>query len=147
MKFSTAMKKILTEACIYNTVAVLVLYSAGALVSGKSGLIPTLQSLYMILLFCVALSASNLLLASEKFGTALRVALHFIVVTVIFYTVFIAWGGFARNASASVIVMLIYTAVYAAAMIVYLAVSRKRRKKESPKESYMPQFNAEGKDE
>ena len=107
------MKKILTEACIYNTVAVLVLYSAGALVSGKSGLIPTLQSLYMILLFCVALSASNLLLASEKFGTALRVALHFIVVTVIFYTVFIAWGGFARNASASVIVMLIYTAVYA----------------------------------
>ncbi len=93
------MKKILTEACIYNTVAVLVLYSAGALVSGKSGLIPTLQSLYMILLFCVALSAANLLLASEKFGTPLRVALHFIVVTVIFYTVFIAWGGFARNAS------------------------------------------------
>ena len=85
------MKKILTEACIYNTVAVLVLYSAGALVSGKSGLIPTLQSLYMILLFCVALSAANLLLALEKFGTPLRVALHFIVVTVIFYTVFLAW--------------------------------------------------------
>ncbi len=121
------MKKILTEACIYNTVAVLVLYSAGALVSGKSGLIPTLQSLYMILLFCVALSAANLLLALEKFGTPLRVALHFIVVTVIFYTVFIAWGGFARNASASVIVMLIYTALYAATMIVSASDSASSR--------------------
>lgn len=141
------MKKILTEACIYNTAAVLVLYSAGALISGKSGLIPTLQSLYMILLFCVALSAANLLLVSKKIGTALRVALHYIVVTVIFYTVFIAWGGSAKNASASVIVMLVYTAVYAAAMLVYLAVSRKRRKQESPEESYMPQFIAEGKDE
>lgn len=146
MKAFNNLKKVLSTACVYNTIAVLLLYSFGLLLPNGAGLIPKLEHLYMILLFSLALSISNLLLRSKSLNAFVRTAIHYICVSVIFYVIFIAWGGFASNGSTTIVVMLVYTVVYFIITAVYYIVrhfsNKNKEPEEDSEEDYESQFTA-----
>ena len=147
LKFFRIVKKILCDACVYNTVAVLLLYSVGILLPNGSGLIPKLQYLYMILLFSVLLSIANRLLLSEKLNAFLRTVIHFICVAAVFYVIFIVWGGFSKSGSTTILILLAYTVIYfifTAVYYIFRAVRRKNKADVSD-DSYESQFSLNNK--
>lgn len=134
MKSLNTLKKIITNACVYNTIAVLLLYSFGLLLPNGTGLIPKLEYIYMIFLFSISLSISNLLLRNKKLNALARTLIHYICVAVIFYVIFIAWGGFASNGSVTIVVMLVFTVVYFIITAVYYIVRHFSKKNENTDE-------------
>lgn len=122
-----SLKKILSDGCIFYTVITLVLYTGGMLFSTvEREWIPTLGMMFTVLLFSVLFSAANYVVIHTKLTAVLKLLLHFAVTTVIFYVLFILWGGFAARGSAVLVILLTYTLVYAIAALVFFAVRRVR---------------------
>jgi len=135
------LKKLFTRACVYNTFAVIICYSLSVIIPSLNGLVPKLSYIYMLFVFSLGLSLAGFILRS-KINGLLRVILHYIIITVVFYSIFIVWGGFAGKGTTTVVVMVIYTAVYAVIMGLYALIHRIGKKKIEEETKYEEQFSS-----
>ncbi|MGN1345623.1 MAG: hypothetical protein ACI4V1_02460, partial [Eubacteriales bacterium] len=89
------LKKTAGQACVFYTFFVTALYLLGVYVD--SNWVPTLHMIFSLLLFSFVLAAANFFLFSDRLVFALRLLLHYVITSVIFYIVFVLWGGFQAN--------------------------------------------------
>ncbi len=117
-----ALRKIISDGCIFYTILTLLLYTGGMLASTREReWIPTLGMLFTVLLFSVLFAAANYSVSHTKLTGALKLLFHYGVTALIFYVLFILWGGFSSSPATVLILMLAFTLVYAiAALLVFL---------------------------
>lgn len=110
MKLINLFKKTLTNACVIYTVILTAIYTLGAFVN--SSWVPTVQMVYSCLGFSIILSVLNIFLFSDKLVLALRLLIHFVSSSVIFYLLFIVWGGYKSNGGSVLTAFLVYCFAY-----------------------------------
>ena len=141
MKLRTRFGKILPNACIYFTVATLLLYTFGGILSEAGHQwIPRLEMLYMLLIFCVLFEAVNQLLRHSRLPGALKLLLHYGACTLIFSVIFIVWGQSAATAGGVLVILVTYTLFYAACALILFLIRYFRRDKENKASAYESQF-------
>ena len=114
MKALARLGKILSVACIYFTVVTLLLYTCGSLAAEPGHQwIPTLQMMYMLLVFCILFESANQLVLRTKLPYALKLLLHYGACTMIFYVIFIVWGQTAVNAGSVLVILTAFTVILA----------------------------------
>ena len=143
MSFKSSVKQILTHGCVLFTVLSVTMYSASAIFSGKlNGWIPKLDLILMLLAMSFAICAANLLFKSEKVPVALRVPIHFVILGIVYYFLFIVWGGFAKNGGTTLVALILYTVIYAVCISVYFAVRGIIKKNNNKKQEYSSMFSS-----
>ena len=141
MKTLSLLKRILSRACIYFTVASLALYTGGILVSGiEREWIPTLKMMYIVLVFSVLFSAVNQTVLPSRWPGILKLLIHYPLSVLIFYVLFIVWGGYTASPSSVLILLAFFTLLYASGALVRLLVLRARAAAENRTSSYSQQF-------
>jgi len=110
LKTLLKIKKILTQACVFYTVLITAVYLLGTTLD--SSWIPTPAMVAALLIFSAVLAASNAFLFSDKLVFPLRLLLHYIMTSVVFYIVFVLWGGYRNNGGSVLTVLLVYTFAY-----------------------------------
>ncbi len=112
-------KKTVTGACVFYTFFITALYLLGVYVD--SHWIPTLHIVFSLLLFSLVLSAANSFLFTDRLVFSLRLLIHFMVTTFVFYIIFVVWGGFQANGGSVLTALLVYAFVYLiCALIVFM---------------------------
>ena len=120
MKSMHTVVKILSRACIFFTVAILLLYTVGTLISDiEHKWIPSLKTVYIVFVFSVLFSCANQLLFQAKIPSVLRLLIHYGITTLIFYILFVVWGGYDAKASSVLVILLAYTFLYAICALVF----------------------------
>lgn len=143
------LKKTISGACVFYTFFITALYLLGVCVDVHW--VPTLQMVLSLLIFSFVLSAANSFLFSDKLIFSIRLLLHFVITTTVFYTVFVIWGGFQANGGSVLAALFVYLIVYLlAALMVFLyryliaefRISTKKYENTfGGKESYQSQFS------
>lgn len=103
-------KKVILNACVIYTIMLTAVYTLGAFVN--SSWIPTVRMVYSCLAFSIILSALNSFLFSDMLVFALRLLIHFISSSVIFYVLYIVWGGYKSNGGSTLTALLVFVFVY-----------------------------------
>ena len=133
--------KILTHGCVYYTIVSLLLYVGGLLFSTiEREWIPTLDMLLLLLLFTVSVSAANQMVLHAKMHTAVKLLLHYAITQIVFYIVFIWWGGFSDSSSMVLVLLLAFTMLYGIGAIIFGIVRHIRAESENRLEKYDEQF-------
>ena len=104
------LKKTISSGCVFYTFFITALYLLGVYVD--SHWVPTLQMVLSLLVFSFVLSAANSFLFSDKLIFSLRLLIHFVITTIVFYTVFVLWGGFQANGGSVLTALLVYSFAY-----------------------------------
>ncbi len=104
------LKKAVLQTCVIYTVLLTAVYTLGAFVN--SNWVPTVQMVYSCLGLSLAVSLLNLFLFSDRLVFAARLTIHFASVGVIYYLMFVVWGGYKSNGGSVITAMLIYVFVY-----------------------------------
>ena len=104
------LKKTVGQACVFYTFFITAVYLLGVYVDYHW--VPTLHMVLSLLLFSLVLSAANSFLFSDRLVFALRLLIHFVITTLVFYIVFVVWGGFQANGGSVLAVLLVYTFAY-----------------------------------
>lgn len=147
MKMLQRIPRIFTHACVYYTVASLILYTAGMLASGiEREWIPTLKMMYILFVFSFLFSAVNELMRSTNLAGVLKILLHYACTTLIFYVVFILWGGYNASASSVMVILMAYTLIYIAASLLIWFFHSVFSLKKSNASRYDSQFSSQRKE-
>ena len=134
--------EIISRGCIYYTVTSLLLYTGGMLFSTfEREWIPTLGMLIMLLAFTLLFAAINRLLLPSRLPAVLKLLIHYATTTLIFYVIFILWGGFSDKGSSVLVILLTYTVVYLICTLIRLAVHHVRTETRTNGEKYDTQFD------
>jgi hypothetical protein len=127
----------LKNACVMFTIVILALYSAGkAFSTDELKWIPTFTMVWMVLVFSLSVNLAGLLLRLERFNLVIRIILHYATVAVVFYFVFLLWGGFGSEGNLVIGLMFVYTVVYAVAAAVILVMKKPWKKNEQKASEY-----------
>jgi len=147
LKTSQRIRTVLSHACIYFTTASLALYTGGMLASGiEREWIPTLEMMYMVFCFSLLFSLANQTVLPSSLPGVLKLILHYAVTTLIFYVIFIVWGGFSKSPSTVLVILFAYTLVYAIGALVVFLVKYTTGNTKKNKISYEKQFGAKSAD-
>lgn len=120
LKHLSVIGRIISHACIYYTAASLALYTGGMIVSGiEREWIPTLKMMYIVFLFSLLFSSVNQLVLPARWPAVLKLLLHYDVSVLIFYVLFILWGGYSQSGSSVLIILVFFTLLYAAGALIY----------------------------
>ena len=138
MKAFGIIKRIIIHACLINTVLVFAV-AALANVFSKEGLAPKFSTVAMILVFSLCIGAAGYILSVRKISGIFRVLIHYFSLALAFYMIFVVWGGFADRSSTTLIAMVLFTIIYAVAMVVYFIV-KKRSDKRADDSEYESRF-------
>ena len=134
--------RIVYPTALYFTVVTLLLYIIGAAVSdGASNMIPTLRTILIIFGFSLVFNLANMILTAKKLHISLRITLHFVITALAFYILFINASDYNVNGSFTIVLLLIYTVVYAAICAVVLAVRSASRKTKIESSEYRPIYD------
>ncbi len=104
------LKKAVLQACVIYTILLTAVYTLGAFVN--SSWVPTVQMVYSCLGLSLAVALLNMFLFSDRLVFALRLLIHFVSIGVIFYLMFVVWGGYKSNGGSTLTAMLVYLFVY-----------------------------------
>ena len=124
------LKKTIGSACIFYTFFITAFYLLGVYVD--SNWVPTLHMVISLLLFSFVLAAANSFLFSNKLVFPLRLLIHYVTTTAVFYIVFVLWGGFQANGGSVLTALLVYSFVYlicALAVFMYRYITAESRVK------------------
>lgn len=148
VKILSWLKKVLTQACVFYTFLITAVYLLG--VSIDSHWIPTINMVLALLVFSAVLAAANSFLFSDRLVFPLRLILHYAVTTLIFYIVFVVWGGYKANGGSVLTVLAVYTFAYILCAVIvvlyrWLTAESRAAKSEykevfSDKDTYTSQF-------
>ena len=142
LKAISIIRKIFAHACVYFTAASLALYTGGMLLSGlEHTWIPTMQMMYTVFFFSLLFSAVNEAVRSTRMSGVLKVLLHYAATTVIFYVMFILWGGFSSSPSSVLVILLAYTFIHAAFSLFAFLMRYIFSVRKSNSSSYQTQFD------
>lgn len=143
----------LTQACVFYTFLITSVYLLG--VSIDSHWIPTTNMVLALLVFSAALAAANSFLFSDKLIFPLRLIIHYAVTTLVFYIVFVLWGGYKDNGGSVLTVLAVYTFAYilcAVIVVIYRWLTAETRAAKSDykevfggKDDYRSQFGGDKK--
>ena len=140
-KVFSVLSKIITHGCVYYTLASLLLYVGGLLFSTiEREWIPTLDMLLLLLLFTVSFSAVNQMVLHTKLPAALKLLIHYAVTLLIFYIVFVWWGGFSDSGSAVLVLLFGFTLVYGIGALIFTIIRHARASTENTRQEYDVQF-------
>ena len=114
----SSIKKVLCGTCVLYTFFITALYILGYYID--KSYVPTLRMAMSLLLFSAVLSALNSFLFSDRLVFALRLLIHYVSTTIVFYIVFILWGGFQKSGGSVLTALLLYTFVYAICALIIL---------------------------
>ncbi len=128
------LKKILTDSCIIYTLLITLVYFLGAFISATW--IPTVKMVISLLFFSVILSLGNEFLKSNILVYPIRLFIHFIATSLIFYIVFIVWGGLLQNGGKFLITFFLYTLVYVIVTVISRLISYIRSEKSTANKTY-----------
>lgn len=104
------LKKTAGHACVFYTFFITALYLLGVYVDGNW--VPTLHMVFSLLLFSFVLAAANSFLFSDMLIFPLRLLIHYVTTTAVFYIVFVLWGGFQSNGGSVLTALLVYSFAY-----------------------------------
>lgn len=148
MKQLMWLKKNVSNACIFYTFLITSVYLLGVYVN--SDWVPTLHIVFSLLIFSFILSVANSFLFSNKLVFSLRLLLHYLITTFVFYIVFVLWGGFQSNGGSVLTAVLVYSFAYIICalfvfMYRYITAETRVAKKEydnvfESKDTYTAQF-------
>lgn len=110
MKTLLWLKKVLTQACVFYTFLITAVYLLGA--SVDSAWLPKPSMIGALLVFSAVLAIGNTFLFSNKLVFPLRLLVHYVMTTIVFYIVFVLWGGYKDNGGSVLTVLLVYTFAY-----------------------------------
>ncbi len=132
----------LARACIWFTVLILALYTGGMIVSGiEREWIPTMKMVWMVLVFAIAFEASNQIVLKAPLAAPLRLAIHYAVTLFVFFVVFIVWGGYTERPSSVLVILIVFTLLYAAGALVFFGIRSLLRNARNRTETYDPRFS------
>ena len=118
------------NGCVTFTVITLITYSVGAMLStADKAFIPTLQWVWLFLVFSMLFSGANQLLRQDRFSLAVRILLHAIATTALFVVAVLICGGIYKNTAVALITTLIYLLLYCVFAGCYVLFSRRRVRK------------------
>ena len=141
LKILPFLQRVLSRACIYYTVATLVLYSGGQLFSGiERHWIPTLSMMFSVLAFSILFAFVNQIVWNTCLPGVLKLLIHYAATTLIFYVMFILWGNYTASPSAVLIILLAYTLIYAAVSLFVFLIRYIFSAKKNNASSYKNQF-------
>ena len=134
-----AVSRIVYSTSLYFTIITLAFYIVGTIL-GRDGmnLIPTLRTVIIILAFSLAVNLANMLLHVKKLATALRVALHYVIVGASLALLFFLAADFDASGWLVVIALGANTLVYAAVCAVVFGVRGAVDKSKIEKSDYTP---------
>ena len=142
LKVLPVIKRILTNACVYFTAFSLVLYTGGMIASGiERQWIPTLSMIYAVFAFSILFSAVNQIVWNTRLAGVLKILIHYVATTAIFYVMFILWGGYTASPSSVLIILMAYTLVYAAASLFIFLLRYIFSSKKNNSSAYSTQFS------
>ncbi len=137
----TLFGRIISQGCLFYTVITLLLYTGGMIVSSiEREWIPTISMMYMVLVFSLFLAAANVLVLGAKIPAVLKLILHYAAATVVFYVIFILWGGFQRSGSSVLVILLVYTFIYCICALVVFSFRYIKGNRENSRTDYETQF-------
>lgn len=116
MKTLLWLKKIFTQSCVFYSFLITAVYLLGSFVD--SSWLPKPSMIGALLLFSVVLAIENSFLFSNKLVFSLRLLIHYIVTTIVFYIVFVVWGGYKNNGGSVLTVLLVFTFAYVLCAII-----------------------------
>lgn len=132
MKTLSKIKNIVTRACVIYTVLITSVYLLG--VSVSSDWIPTLNMVLALLVFSFCLSGLHGFLFSSLLVFPLRLVIHYVISTIVFYIVFVCWGGYRANGGSVLSVLLVWTFAYilcAVCVFLYRYITSETKSSES----------------
>ena len=133
--------KILSRACIWFTVLTLALYTGGMIVSGiEREYIPTLKMVWMVLVFGIVFETANQLVLKSKLAAPLKLVIHFAVTAIVFFIVFILWGGYTARPSSVLVILIVFTLLYAAGALIFWGIRSLIGSAYSRRKAYEDQF-------
>ena len=83
---------------------------------------------------------ANNILANKKINLVLRLLLHFLVSSLLFFGVTVIGGGLANSGFATIIMMFIYVLIYIIFAIVFVLISKRKNNKNNENETYSNVF-------
>ncbi len=143
MKALKSIKKVVLNACVIYTVMLTAVYTLGAFVN--SSWIPSVRMVYSCLIFSTVLSALNSFLFSDCLVFPLRLLIHFVSSSIIFYILYIVWGGYKSNGGSILTALLVFVFAYVlcgAIVGIYRYLFPEKKKANAENETYNSLFTA-----
>ena len=110
-KVLSVLKTVLTRACVIYTVLITGVYLIGAYVN--SAWLPSPSAVAALLVLSLWIGASLSFLFSDALVPALRIVLHFLATGAVFWLTFGVWSGYLRRGGSGVLILVLYTVLYA----------------------------------
>lgn len=136
------LKKTVGNACVFYTFFITSLYLLGVYVA--SNWVPTLHMVISLLFFSFVLAAANSFLYSDKLVFSLRLLIHYVATTVVYYIIFVLWGGFQANGGSVLTALLVYSFAYLVCTLIafmYRYITADNRTKEAAYKSMFAEQN------
>ncbi|MBE6616608.1 MAG: DUF3021 domain-containing protein [Ruminococcaceae bacterium] len=134
MKTLSVIKKIISSGCVINTLLLILTYGLGLLIN--ENFIPTFDRVLGILLFSLALAGANLFLFSKALTLPLRLLIHFLFTTLMFYIMFVLWGSYNQNSGSAFVIVVLFTVAYWTAVGIVSLIRLTNREKTNSKKEY-----------
>ncbi len=135
--FRFVLDKIIYPTSLYFTLATLALYIGGtAFGTVNQNMIPTLRTELLVLALCLIFNAANLILTAKKLHMALRIAIHYVITALSFFILFINTSENKPGGSLTIILLLVYSVIYAAVAVTFFSVNSAARRSKNDKSEY-----------
>ncbi|MBQ9111979.1 MAG: hypothetical protein IJY08_00185 [Clostridia bacterium] len=132
-------KKLLTNACIYFSLIMLLYIIIAAIINVvDDALLLDAGRVVLFFVFSVLLAAANSLYALKKPSGGVRLLIHYAITLFAFYTCFML--SLSLRASSTLVGIVVFTAVYFAIMGILTAVRSKYRSNTQNAEKYISQY-------
>jgi len=133
-------KNVILVGCLYYAVVSILIYALSLLLV-QHEMVPTFSSLCMILAASISISVLNGIFRAEKFPPFLRLVVHYVLSTVVFYAIFILASGLHTRERIIVIYLVLYTIIYAIVVFIAFMIKRFISEKKLSKKEYKNQFD------
>lgn len=134
MKTLSVIKKIISSGCIINTLLLIFTYGLGLLIN--ENYIPTIDRVFGILIFSLALAGAGIFLFSKTLTFPLRLLIHYLFTGIMFYVMFILWGSYNDNSSSVFVILVLFTVIYALIAGIVALIRGAKNKKVNAKKEY-----------
>lgn len=140
-KIASVLKTILTRTCCVFCPVILLLYTAGAIVSNEEqSFIPTYSTVLVVFLISLIVSLSLLLYKSKKLSFPAAHLINFLIIGIFYYFTVVVMRNNAGSGSYTLVAMLVYVILFVLITFCVLATRSTSRKKINNVKRYDSKF-------
>ena len=134
-------KRFFNQLCwVYTISAMLFLLLNLAIAGSLENTLINAQSFLLVFVFAVGFALANVIYTARFASGGLRLALHFVLVTLSAFLFLCLPANTAGGASGKIVILIVMVLLYWICMSVYLAFARVKKKAEPPKTEYKSVF-------